>query len=142
MDMDYAKYFNVNRKMKRMFHLLKKGHTLTFNEGTKEVRFINGRFEYKFLDIMDDEMDDEWHPVAPKNVEEEIIDLLQDQYWCFLIDQKDRISIRFKEVKFLWYNSWIGFYWDRKKEILYFCPFPMIVFCFYLECLTVWPHKN
>jgi hypothetical protein len=33
-------------------------------------------------------------------------------------------------LRILWYDFWIGFYYDRKDKILYFCPIPMIVFRF------------
>jgi hypothetical protein len=32
------------------------------------------------------------------------------------------------EIKFKWFDFWIGFYYDRIKKILYICPVPMIVF--------------
>lgn len=36
---------------------------------------------------------------------------------------------------FAWYDFWIGLYWDRKKKILYFFPFPMFGFSMDLkEC--------
>lgn len=36
-------------------------------------------------------------------------------------------KIKFK-LFFAWYDGWIGFFYDRKKKILYICfPFPMIV---------------
>lgn len=30
------------------------------------------------------------------------------------------------EIKFRWYDIWVGFYWDRKNKWLYICPFPCI----------------
>lgn len=30
-------------------------------------------------------------------------------------------------IHFLWYDFWVGAYWDRKNRVLYVCPLPMIV---------------
>jgi hypothetical protein len=30
-----------------------------------------------------------------------------------------------------WYDFWVGAYWDRRKRILYVCPFPML-------CIELW----
>jgi len=32
------------------------------------------------------------------------------------------------DLKFIWYDFWVGFFYDRKKKILYFCPLPTVVF--------------
>ena len=37
------------------------------------------------------------------------------------------------KVAWLWYDLWVGFYWDRVARALYFCPLPTIVFKFYWE---------
>jgi hypothetical protein len=32
---------------------------------------------------------------------------------------------------FLWYDFWVGFYYDRNKKALYICPIPMFVIKIY-----------
>ena len=34
------------------------------------------------------------------------------------------------KTSLIWYDLWIGFYYNKQKKILYFCPFPTIVFVF------------
>jgi hypothetical protein len=30
-------------------------------------------------------------------------------------------------VFFAWYDCWVGWYWDRRRRVLYVCPLPMVV---------------
>ena len=30
-------------------------------------------------------------------------------------------------LRFLWYDMWVGAYWDRASRTLYLCPLPMVV---------------
>jgi len=34
-------------------------------------------------------------------------------------------------LSFCWYDLWVGAYWDGARHMLYVCPFPMFVLCFY-----------
>ena len=36
--------------------------------------------------------------------------------------------MKYKGFRFLWYDFWIGGFYDRKKGILYVCPLPCCVF--------------
>ena len=31
-------------------------------------------------------------------------------------------------VHWLWYDLWVGLFYDRAKRVVYFCPLPTIVF--------------
>ena len=31
---------------------------------------------------------------------------------------------------FAWYDAWLGFYYDKSRRVLYFCPLPCFVFKF------------
>ena len=42
----------------------------------------------------------------------------------------EKASVRC-EVRFLWFDMWIGAYWDRVGRMLYVCPLPCIVFKFW-----------
>ena len=38
--------------------------------------------------------------------------------------------IRSIKLSFVWYDVWVGLYYDRVSKTIYFCPFPMIVFSY------------
>jgi hypothetical protein len=35
------------------------------------------------------------------------------------------------EVQWLWFDLWVGAYWDRVGRMLYVCPLPTVVFKFW-----------
>jgi hypothetical protein len=37
--------------------------------------------------------------------------------------------MKFK-IFWAWFDFWVGFYYDRRKDILYFCPLPTVVLAF------------
>ena len=37
------------------------------------------------------------------------------------------------KVFLAWFDFWVGFYYDRKKSILYVCPLPTVVLAFSLK---------
>ena len=36
-----------------------------------------------------------------------------------------------------WFDFWVGFYYDRKKSILYVCPLPTVVLAFSLKDVKI-----
>ncbi len=43
---------------------------------------------------------------------------------------KKRLNI---DVAFLWFDFWVGLYFDRAKKVLYICLLPMLVFSFRID---------
>lgn len=37
-------------------------------------------------------------------------------------------------VRFAWYDLWIGAYWDRKARVLYVCPLPTLLVTIPFAC--------
>jgi len=37
------------------------------------------------------------------------------------------------QFQFLWYDFWVGAFYDRRQKALYICPLPMCVFKFWRE---------
>jgi hypothetical protein len=42
-------------------------------------------------------------------------------------------ALRFAGLSFLWYDCWVGWYYDRDARVLYVCPLPMVVLRFEKE---------
>lgn len=45
-------------------------------------------------------------------------------------------AVKFHKPKFIWYDFWVGGYYDRKEYTLYINPLPMIVFR--IRFLSMW----
>jgi len=44
--------------------------------------------------------------------------------------------MKFK-IFWAWFDFWVGFYYDRRKDILYVCPIPTIVLAFSLKGVEI-----
>ena len=38
--------------------------------------------------------------------------------------------MKYKGFEFLWFDFWVGWFYDQKKKVLYICPLPCCVFKF------------
>jgi hypothetical protein len=129
MSFDLDKACPLSRKMKKVLRLLEQGHIITCNGGTTEFRFKDKHFELRFLDCTG-----EWSPIHPEDIQEEIINVLSAQN--YMIDQKARFPL-IVTVKFVWHDFCVGFRWNRKDKMLYFCPIPTMVFYISLKRLAI-----
>jgi hypothetical protein len=70
------------------------------------------------------------HCLSPKNVPDMATKLIQQHIslsvnsFVILQTMGRRFKIRFS---FLWYDFWIGAFYDRTSKVLYICPLPMCV---------------
>lgn len=40
------------------------------------------------------------------------------------------MRLHYIKFRFIWYDFWVGLFWDQHKRILYLCPLPCCVFIF------------
>ena len=56
---------------------------------------------------------------------------------CFMpiflvVDKRNNYRLRIR-LHWIWFDFWMGMFYDKKKKVIWFSPFPMMLFRIWME---------